>query len=462
MMAVGHNRLANRDLQILFSDGALGGLPDGPLLERYVCRRDEAVFEAIVRRHGPMVWGVCRRVLGDHHDAEDAFQATFLVLARKASSVVPREMLPNWLYGVACQTAMRARAGIFKRRGRERQVPEMPEPAADPRESWGGEALALLDEELGRLPEHYRAPIVLCDLEGRTHRQAAEQLGWPVGTVAGRLSRARALLAGRLARRGVALPAATLAVLLSQQAASAGMPVSLIASTARAASVFAAGQGAAGAVVSARAADLTEGVLKTMLLTKLKIATAVLVGLVALAAGASSGGSDRRAEASSPARGDRGVRAGSAETRGDAAGRKALGPREEMKRLEGIWAITALAEGAEQASPQDAAQNGDGMGRVVIRGDRMTIKTHVKGSRSNNTFKFWVDPTRSPRNIAMVRASEKSEDQDDLPILLGIYELEGDTMRICLGVDRPDKFEWGPNDNRMMMVLKWAFPPESP
>ena len=107
MMAVGHNRLANKDLQILFSAGALGGLTDGQLLERYVSRRDEAAFEAIVRRHGPMVWGVCRRVLGDHHDAEDAFQATFLVLARKASSVVPREMLPNWLYGVACQTAMR-------------------------------------------------------------------------------------------------------------------------------------------------------------------------------------------------------------------------------------------------------------------------------------------------------------------------------------------------------------------
>jgi RNA polymerase sigma-70 factor (ECF subfamily) len=261
MMAVGHNRLANRDLQILFSDGTLGGLPDGQLLERNVNRRDEAVFEAIVRRHGPMVWGVCRRVLGGHHDAEDAFQATFLVLARKASSIVPREMLPNWLYGVACQTAMKARAGIFRRRARERQVPRMPEPSAEPRESWDDEALALLDEELRRLPAHYQAPIVLCDLEGRTHRQAAEQLGWPVGTVAGRLSRALALRAGRLARRGVALSAGALTVLLSRQVASAGLPTSLIESTATAASGFAAGQGGAGAVISARAADLTEGVL---------------------------------------------------------------------------------------------------------------------------------------------------------------------------------------------------------
>jgi uncharacterized protein (TIGR03067 family) len=200
-----------------------------------------------------------------------------------------------------------------------------------------------------------------------------------------------------------------------------------------------------------------------MLLTKLKVATAVLVGLVALvAAGASSDGSDRRAEASSLSKGDRRAKAGPVATRGDAAGQKALGPQEEMKRLEGIWAITALAEGGEQASPQDAAKNGDGMGRVVIRGDRMTIKTRVKNRRSSTTLKFWVDPTRSPGNIAMVLAPEKSEDQDDLPIFLGIYELTGDTLRICAGVDRPDKFEWRPSDGRMMLVLRWAFPPESP
>jgi RNA polymerase sigma-70 factor (ECF subfamily) len=453
MMTIGHNRLANKDLQILFSAGALGGLTDGQLLERYVSRRDEAVFEAIVRRHGPMVWGVCRRVLGDHHDAEDAFQATFLVLARKASSIVPREMLPNWLYGVACQTAMRARAGIFKRRGRERQVPEMPEPAAEFRESWD-DVLPLLDQELSRLPDHYRAPIVLCDLEGKTHWQAAEQLGWPVGTVAGRLSRARSLLAGRLSRRGVALSAGALAVLLSQEAALAGMPVSLIASTAMAASGFAAGQGAAGVVVSARAADLAEGVLKTMLLTKLKIATAVLVGLVALvAAGAGSRGSDRRAEASNPAKGDT----------GGGPGPKVLSPQEEMKRLEGVWAITALAEDAAQVTPQDAAKKFESIGRVVIQGDRMMIRTNVSNQKSSISLGFWIDPARSPGTMALIPADGKvKEDQDDLPILLGIYELKGDTLKICVGVDRPDKFEAGAGTGRMMMALKWAFPVKAP
>ena len=294
-------------------------------------RRDEAVFEAIVRRHGPMVWGVCHRVLGDHHDAEDAFQATFLVLARRASSVVPREMLPNWLYGVACQTAMRARARTFKRRGRERQMPEMPEPAKQSRTSSGRPALAAARS--GAAPPARRStgsPIVLCDLEGKTHRQAAEQLGWPVGTVAGRLA-ARSLLAARLARRASGFRSAGVAVLLSQQAASAGVPTSLIASTAQAASVFAAGRGAAGAVVSARAAELTEGVLRMMLLTKLKMATTVLVVLVALATGASSGGI-----------GPAGGYAGSGEGRpGRRTRSKVLSSREEMKAARGGWAITA-------------------------------------------------------------------------------------------------------------------------
>src|SRR5207244_3033628 len=141
-------------------------------------RRDEAAFEALVRRHGPMVLGVCLRVLRRHADAEDAFQATFLVLARKAASVVPREMLPNWLYGVAQQTAVRARAAAARRRAREKQVTHTPEPAAKPPAPWD-DLEPLLDEELSKLPDKYRVPVVLCDLEGKTRKQAAGQLGWP-------------------------------------------------------------------------------------------------------------------------------------------------------------------------------------------------------------------------------------------------------------------------------------------
>src|SRR5262249_27234943 len=153
------------------------------LLEGYVRGREEAAFAALVRRHGPMVWGVCRRVLHSHQDAEDAFQATFLVLVRKAASVVPREMVANWLYGVARQTALKARATTARRRAREKQVTAMPEPPLEQQALWD-DLQPLLDQELGRLPDKYRAVIVLCDLEGKTRKEAARHFRLPEGTVA--------------------------------------------------------------------------------------------------------------------------------------------------------------------------------------------------------------------------------------------------------------------------------------
>jgi RNA polymerase sigma factor (sigma-70 family) len=266
---------AARDLQTLFEVGSFIGLSDGQLLDRFVERREGAVFEAIAQRHGPMVWGVCRRVLQDHHDAEDAFQATFLVLARRASSVLPREKLGNWLYGVAYQTARKARAMRAKRRVREGQVPDMPEPeAASP--DLRDDLTEQLDQELSRLPRKYRIPIVLCDLEGRTHKEAASQLGWPIGTVSSRLSRGRSMLERRLSHRGVSLAAGSLAALLAQESASAGMPTPLIGSTAQAASVFAVGGALTVGMVSAEVTALTGEVLKIMLLSKLKITVAAL------------------------------------------------------------------------------------------------------------------------------------------------------------------------------------------
>src|SRR5262249_36741181 len=158
------------------------------LLEVFVERREEAAFAALVRRHGPMVWGVCRRVLPSYHDAEDAFQATFLVLLRKAASIMPREMVGNWLYGVAHRTAVRAKVASDKQRMRERHMTAMPEPAVIEPDRW-------LDEELSRLPDKYRAVIVLCDLEDKTRKQVARQLDVPEGTVASRLTTARKMLA---------------------------------------------------------------------------------------------------------------------------------------------------------------------------------------------------------------------------------------------------------------------------
>jgi RNA polymerase sigma factor (sigma-70 family) len=265
---------------VLPPDGA--GLTDGELLEGFVTGRDDAAFAALVRRHAPMVWGVCRRVLPGHHDAEDAFQATFLVLVRKASSVVPREMVANWLYGVAHQTALNARATAARRRTRERQVTPMPEPAAREQALWR-DLQPALDQELSRLPDKYRAAVVLCDLEGKTRKDAAHQLGVPEGTLSGWLTRGRAMLAKRLARHGVAVSGGALAAVLSQNMLSAGVPPLVVSSTIHAASLLAAGQAAG--VISAKVAALTEGVIKTMLLAKLKITTAVLLLLSAAGIG---------------------------------------------------------------------------------------------------------------------------------------------------------------------------------
>jgi RNA polymerase sigma factor (sigma-70 family) len=268
---------------VLLRDGA--GLTDGQLLECFLTQRDEAAFAALVRRHGPMVWGVCRRVLQNHHDAEDAFQATFFVLVRKAASIVPREMVANWLYGVAHQTALKARSVAARRKKRERQVVPMPEPAVEGPDRWH-DLQPLLDQELSRLPDKYRIPIILCDLEGKTRKEAARQLGWPEGTVAGRLATARKMLANRLARRGVTLSAGALAAVLAHNAACACVPPSVVSSTIQAASLLAAGEAAA-SVISANAAALTEGVLKTMLLHQIKSVVAVFLVLAAVGIGVS-------------------------------------------------------------------------------------------------------------------------------------------------------------------------------
>jgi RNA polymerase sigma factor (sigma-70 family) len=270
------------------------GLTDGQLLENYVRGREEAAFAALVRRHGPMVWGVCRRVLVSHQDAEDAFQATFLVLVRKAATVVPREMVANFLHGVAHQTALKARATTARRSAREKQVTAMPEPAREPQRP--DDLAPLLDQELRLLPDKYRAVIVLCDLEGKTRKEAAQHFRVPEGTVASRLATARALLARRLSRSGAAVSGAAVAAVLSQQAA-ASVPPAVTSATIKAASLFAAGEAAAPGALSGKAVALAEGVLRTMLITKLKIVTAVVVALAALGAGAAL---TQRAQADKP------------------------------------------------------------------------------------------------------------------------------------------------------------------
>jgi RNA polymerase sigma factor (sigma-70 family) len=258
---------------------------DEELLDHFVSQSDGAAFEVLVRRHGPMVLGVCRRLLQHLQDAEDAFQATFLVLVRKAASLGQRELLGNWLYGVAYRTALHARVAAMRRRKQEMQVSTMPEPEIrDESQEWR-DLRPFLDHELNRLPDKYRIPIVLCDLEGKTRQEAAEQLDIPVGTLSGRLTTARKMLAKRLARHGVVLSGGALLAALFQGAASAAVPAPLVTSTVQAATAIAAGQAAA-AVVSVPVAALAEGVVKAMLIKKLKLTTlvlaAVLVGVTAV------------------------------------------------------------------------------------------------------------------------------------------------------------------------------------
>jgi RNA polymerase sigma factor (sigma-70 family) len=254
---------------------------DGQLVAAFIDHKDDAAFEALVRRHGPMVFGVCRRVVGNHHDAEDAFQATFLILARKASSVRPRERVANWLHGVALRTALKAKALTAKLRGREKQLAEMPEAEAAQESQWR-DLQPLLDQELNGLPENYRLPILLCDLEGKAIKEAAQQLGWPQGTLSGRLARGRKLLAKRLSNRGVELSAGSLVAVISENVASAGVSTSLASSTIKAAILVSAGQGVATGAISGKVAVLTQGVLNAMLMHKLKGVIAVLLAVAVL------------------------------------------------------------------------------------------------------------------------------------------------------------------------------------
>jgi RNA polymerase sigma factor (sigma-70 family) len=262
---------------------AAGDATDGQLLGRFITHREESAFAALVGRHGPMVLGVCRRLL-HHHDAEDVFQATFLLLARKAAAVRNWESVGSWLHGTAYRIAARARADAARRRQRERRAEDrLP---ADPAfEAAWRELQAVLDEEISRLPEKYRAPLLLCYLEGKTHEEAARQLGWPPGTVKSRLARGRDRLRQRLTRRGLSLSAEAFAAVLAVNTASAALPPRLASAVVQAALRFAAGQPTSG-LVSEAAVLLAERGALTMSAGKLHPIAVVLLALGLAVAGA--------------------------------------------------------------------------------------------------------------------------------------------------------------------------------
>ncbi len=273
-MATGQLQNVLKHLRKVLAHRRESGASDGELLERFFVSHDEEAFELLVWRHHRMVLGVCSRVLADSNDIEDAFQATFLVLARKGRSIRKRGSLSSWLFGVARRVALETSRGT-KRLQPSR--PLLPSSCLQPGDELMRQELrAIFDEELGRLPEKYRAPVVLCYLEGMTYEEAAQRLGWSKGTISTRLTRARELLKSRLAGRGLAIAAGSLAAWLCEKAASAGASNSLVVATSKIVTSMAAGQAASSAVISAKVAALAEDVVKTMLLTKLKLATTVL------------------------------------------------------------------------------------------------------------------------------------------------------------------------------------------
>jgi RNA polymerase sigma-70 factor (ECF subfamily) len=376
-------------------------VPDEELLGQYIARRDEAAFAALVRRHGPMVRGVCQRILGHRQDAEDAFQATFLVLARKAASIRRRKQLANWLFGVARRAAMNGRMVRARRASHEQAWGDPPDVTAIVETPWDNVGV-VLDEELARLPEKYRLPLLLCGLEGMTHAEAGKHLGWPTGTVAGRLSRARTLLRARLLRRGVTAPAALTAV-VTTDVAQAAVPPQLIVSTARSAALLVAGQSAV-ALVSPGVITLMRDVLLKMFLSRLA-ATSALMAALALILGSAGVTWHLIASAETPPSAPAGLRA----LRAQAANRPVPVPRAQPVRAsipgkpslrlpaDPDTAVLHMARSVESTGKPLFALTvyADGRAVVDVADDSLPQATRDAGKPANDPA--GADETEAPR-----------------------------------------------------------------
>jgi len=393
-----------------------GDPADRELLARFATARDEAAFAALVRRHGPMVLGVCRRLLGDAHEAEDAFQATFLVLVHKARSLGRPELLGPWLHGVAHRTAARARRAA-RRRAREREAVAMPDgdPAAEV--VWR-ELRQVLDEELGRLARKYRDPLVLFYLQGKTTEEVAGLLGCPKGTVLSRLARGRDRLRDRLARRGAALSVWALALILVEKAAPAAVPAALAEGAIKAAVLTAAGTAAAGAI-PATVAALTKGVLRSMFLSKLKVLAAVVL-TAAVAVGVTVV-SARLALADKPT----------------ATGKEA--DRKNEETIVGTWTVVSVEHGGHDEEVKQA--------RMIFTADgKVTLTAPGKGEKGG-TYK--LDRAKKPKELTI--------STDEGGTIKGIYKLDGDDLTICASDkdgERPTEFATKEGSDATLLVLK--------
>lgn len=416
---------------------------DGQLLEEFASHGDETAFGALLRRHGSMVLGVCRGILHDRHDAEDAFQATFLVLVRRAGAIGKRESVGSWLHGVAYRLAMRARSEVARRRRRERAV--RPPPAEDPLADvvWR-DLRPVLHEEVNRLPAKYQAPIVLCYLEGRTNEEAARLLGWPKGTVLSRLARARERLRVRLTRRGLGVASVLAAV--GTRSAPAAVPPTLIQATREAARSYAAKSAAAG-VLSVTIRASADGMLRSLFLARL--VKAVLGGVVVLTVGTAAGALSLRqmaAEQNPPHAARTVAIAPAGAARPPSPEAPANDRHDYQKLLQGTWVVTA----GEQHGEAVPEVEGD---RLILKNDHFTMFAY-RGEvrrlfrRGVTEGAFRLDPAR-PEQIDLV---------EDFGLLRGIFSLAGDTLTLCVGdpdvPDRPEALQSAPKDRRLLLTLQ--------
>ena len=423
-MAIKQTAVITRPLRTLWSNGVFGDLPDKQLLDRFEASHPEtaeAAFDALVHRHGPMVLRICREILADAHDADDAFQATFLVLIRRASLIRDRDSLASWLYGVATRVALRARTDLARRREVEHRGAALVKDRARAVEQSFVDPV--IHEELMRLSDKYRAPIVLCYLEGLTHEGAAQQLGWPVGTVRGRLARARDLLRNRLTRRGVTASAALAGVGSLPGAARAAVPTGLRDATVRSAIRVASGQSIASVSAShvaswAEAASTLVGLSRWKPVAGLMLCLGVIgIGLAFAMAGAHP--LEQKLHDQPPTtpvyREDR-----SANLRA-------------MLQLKGTW-----------ASPQTVTYNIGGVPqppkpyKLIYSIERDTITTSDPDGFASWTYRYSLDPDQTPKRIEL-------RSLNNGVVLHGIYKLEGDTLTICHGLQRPMEFRKGPS-----------------
>lgn len=399
---------------------------DRTLLERFIASRDETAFAGILERHGRTVLGVCRRVLGHAEDAEDAFQATFLVLARQANCISRRESLGTWLYGVAYRVSLRARKTMSRRQTHEAaRAAQVSFDQAPPREEQ--EFQLIVDEELHRLPARFRAPLVLCYFEGKTNEETARELGVPPGTVFSRLARGRERLRKLLARRGVILTAGAIASLLLAQGASAAVPATLAAATAASASAFALGTPAAVGTIASGVLGLTHATLRTLHVLHLKhLATVALLATIG-AAGAGLFGWMVYDANFSP---------------------RSVAAASDSRELQGVWTVVSQEQGGnELASDKLQAANS----RLIFEGNLLRSRdTAPNGDDVGQDVTYRLDPTQSPKAIDLKRYGRT---------VLGIYELDGDTLKLCVDREpgrRPTQFKTTPGRNEILHVARRA------